>query len=112
MSNLTYKVKHGADLTEELSKAYKVAMFAVKTRSRSSADVKHLGLKSAIANQILKKYSCNKKIKQVKSVKLTVPGQGVKLNSDNLYVSCLKLKIPFAEEVLKINQVELDTTYA
>jgi len=112
MSNLTYKVKHGTDLTDELDKAYKIAVFAVKTKSRSSSDVKHLGLKSAIANQILKKYSCNKKIKRIKSVKLTVPGQGIKWNSDSLYISCLKLKIVFEKDILKINQVELDSVYA
>ena len=62
---LTYKIKHTQNLTEELRKAKQVAEFALKTKSRSSADVKHIGLKSAIANQILKKYSSNKRIKKL-----------------------------------------------
>ncbi|MBD3407011.1 MAG: hypothetical protein GF411_12910 [Candidatus Lokiarchaeota archaeon] len=75
---LTYKVQHGRDFSHELLLAKKVADHAIRTKSRSSADVKHIGLKSAISNQILKKYSGSKTVKKARNVKLTVPGQGVK----------------------------------
>jgi putative transposase len=58
---LTYKVKHHHNLSEELKKGKQVALFALKTKSRTSKDVKHMGLKSVIANQILKKWSFDKK---------------------------------------------------
>jgi len=45
----TYKIKHGKDFSKELLIAEKIAKFAIKTKSRSSADVKHFGLKSTKA---------------------------------------------------------------
>jgi putative transposase len=111
---LTFKVKHGRDFTCELGKAHRIAEFALKTRTRSSKDVKQFGLKSAIANQILRKYSRNKKLKRVGSVKLTVPNQSIQVVGDRLNVPCLKLGLPvtFRKDFNKVNQIELDGEYA
>jgi len=48
---LTYKIKHKQDFSQELSLAKKIAVHGQYTGSRSSADVKHIGLKSMIANR-------------------------------------------------------------
>ncbi len=112
MSKLTYKVKHNADLSSELKKAKNVALFAIKTRSLSSKDVKQFGLKSIIANQVLRKYSRNKKCKQVRRVKLTIPNQGLLFKDKSIRIPSLKLIISFDKIIEKINQVELDDTYA
>ena len=112
---LTIKIKHGADLSVELEKARQIAVFALKTGSRSSKDVKHFGLKSALSNQVLKKYSANKKLKRVSRVKLTVPSQSIKAEKSELIIPCLKLRLStehFRYDFHKINQIELDKTYA
>jgi len=113
---LTFKVKHNRDFSHELILARKVAEFAIEHRSRSSADVKHFGLKSAIANQILKKYSCNKKVKTIRKVVLTIPNQSINIdkNVKHIRVSCLKLEMDyqFRNDFEKINQIELDNEYA
>lgn len=110
---LTYKVKHFRDFSDELKKAKKVANFGIVNRDRlSSKFVKHMGLKSTIASQILWKYGRNRKCKTISSVNLIVPGQGVKRNKDELSISCLKLKLTLEKPFLKVNQVELDDKYA
>jgi len=68
----TFKLKHSLDLELDLRKARQVAEFALKTRTLSTADVKQFGLRSRIAQGILRKYSRNKKLKEVGSVKLTI----------------------------------------
>jgi len=60
----TYKIKHGKDFDGELLLAKKVAEYGINNRSISSKDVRHIGLKSIISNQILRKYSRNRKIKE------------------------------------------------
>ena len=110
---LTYKLKHNRDFTEELKKARQVAEFAVTHKfNSSSALVKHIGLKAAISAQILRKYGRNCNIKRVSNVNLIVPGQGVVYRDGAVCVPCLKLAIPFAKSYTKINQIELNDTYA
>ena len=111
---LTYKIKHGKDFSREISLAKKVAEYALQNKSLSSKDVKHLGLKSAISNQILRKYSRNKTIKQVKSVNLTIPSQGIKISDNEIQIPCLKLTLPifFDNSFQKINQIEINKEYA
>jgi putative transposase len=111
---LTYKTKHGRDFGRELGLAKKVAEFAIIERKISSKDVKHIGLKSMIANQILRKYAKNWNAKRVNSVKLAVPSQGIKVINNEIRMPCLNLVLPihFDSSFEKINQIELDGTYA
>jgi putative transposase len=109
---LTFKLRHDRDFSAELTKARKVAEYAIEHRSRSSADVKHIGLKSMIANQILRKYGNDRRAKTVKNVVLIVPGQGIKYDSQarSIKVPCIKLELdahhlPWFD---KVNQIELD----
>ena len=111
---LTYKLKHGKDFSKELSLAKKVAEFAIANRSQTSKDVKHIGLKSMIANQILRKYSRSKTVKEARSVNLGIPSQGIKVVGKDIYVPCLNLKMPilFGQTFEKINQIEVGREYA
>ncbi|MCL4326128.1 MAG: hypothetical protein M1481_04830 [Candidatus Thermoplasmatota archaeon] len=49
---LTYKVKHGRNFSIELDKEKQITEFAIKTKTLTSKEVKHFGLKSVISNQI------------------------------------------------------------
>jgi len=113
---LTYIIKHGKDFSSELEKAKQIAEFAVKTHVSSSKDVKQFGLNSKIANQILRKYSRNKKIKSIKHVNLTIPNQGIKADKEKreIYIPSLKLTLNynFRNDFEKVNQIELDEQYA
>jgi len=109
---LTYKIKHLANLKKELILARKVAEYAIKNKGKLSTKyVAHLGLKSVIANQILRKYGRNWKAKNIKSVKLTIPGQGIKFAENMLSIPSLKLTLPFEKPFIKINQIEIDDIY-
>lgn len=113
---LTYKIRHDRDFSDELRKARKVAEFAVRNRTFSSKDVKHIGLKSAISNQILRKYGKNKNIKRVKSVNLVVPNQGIKVDmaQRRIHIPCLQFEFnyQFPNKFTKINQIEISPEYA
>jgi putative transposase len=62
-------------------------------RSFNSKNVRQIGLISAIANQILRKYGRNKVIKQVKArnIKLVISTQIIKLDEDSrtITIPCL-----------------------
>lgn len=94
---LTYKLKHDMDFNQELSKARKTAEYATKYRTFSSKDAKHTGLKSMIANQILRKFGNQRKARRVKSVKLIIPNQGIKLSKDptTIEIPCLKCSFQY-----------------
>lgn len=113
---LTYKIQHGRDFSLELEKARKIAEYAIEHRSFSSKDVKQLGLKSIISNQILRKYSRNKQAKKVSHVKLTVPAQGIKFSYEKREIAIPALKLTlnyqFRNDFEKINQLELDKKFA
>jgi putative transposase len=110
---LTYKVKHDRDFSGELAQARLVAEYAIINRDKlSSKYVSHIGLKSVIANQILRKYGRNKKAKSVNSVNLVIPNQGIKYKDDNVFISSLKLDLHTYKPLKKINQIEIDSEYA
>ena len=111
---LTFKVRHNRDFSEELKKAKRIADFAVKTKSRSSKDVKYIGLKSVISNQILRKYGSNKTIKSVKKVNLIIPNQGIKVDKkqNEIIVPALKLRFNYQfPNFQRINQIEINEEY-
>ncbi len=113
---LTFKVKHNRNFSVELRKAKQIAEFVLTHKTRSSKDVKQFGLKSAIANQILRKYGNNKTIQNVNRIKLTVPSQSIQSKKDQktIEIPCLHLKMQynFRNDYEKINQIELDNEYA
>jgi putative transposase len=113
---LTYKIKHDRDFSEELRKAKQVADFGVSHRIFSSKDVRHIGLKSIIANQILRKYGRNRNIRKAVNVNLIVPGQGIKTNKEKRTITmpCLSLSLTYQQfpDFEKVNQVEVDNEYA
>jgi putative transposase len=117
MTILVVKIKHHSVLTEQLQKAILIANYAIKNRMKlSSANVSHIGLPSAISNQILRKYGKNKKCKHInpKNIKLVVPSQAIKIDGKNIRIVPLKLSLVNDSKYLinKINQIELDNTYA
>ena len=115
----TFKIKHKIDYSNELAKARLIAEWAIQNkRKTSSKEVKHFGLKSTIANQILKKYGLNQKVKAITSVKLTIPSNNqkdIQIKNNKIYIPCLnKLYItPWFDlsQIEKINQVEVDNEY-
>ena len=136
---LTYKFHHNRNFDTELAQAFKIADYVVapvvgfsrysfpggrfvvkkmiqRNVCRSSKVVKNFDLPSSISNQILKKYGNQKKIKNVHSVNLIVPGQGIKVykETNSIWVPCLKLHLDnmIPVDFEKINHMEIDETYA
>jgi putative transposase len=117
MSMLVVKIKHNVNLTIELKKAIEVANYAIKNRNKlSSANVSDIGLPSAISNQILRKYGKNKKCKKINpnKIKLVAPNQSIKIDGNKIRI--VPLNIILSNEtkytIKKVNQIELDHTYA
>jgi putative transposase len=116
---LTYKIKHNKDFSSELNKAKKIADYAVEHKldykSLSTKNVKHIGLKAVIANQILRKYGRNKQIKQVKRVNLIIPNQGIKVDKTRKTIKIPSLKFEFEynfpKDFEKINQIEINKDF-
>ena len=111
---LTYILKHHMDFNQVLSKARKIAEYTIKYRTFSSKDVKHIGLKSMMANQILK-FGNQRKARRVKSVKLIIPNQGIKLSKDSttIEIPCLKCAFQYRfPSFEKVNQIEIGKEYA
>lgn len=112
---LTYKLRHERNLSEELGKARKVAEYALQHKSQSSKDVKHVGLKSVISNQILRKYSRNRKLKHIHKVNLCIPNQGINVDKEHqaIRIPSLKLELhyQFPNTFTKINQIELNSEF-
>jgi len=112
---LTYKIKHNTDFTKQLSQAKKVAEFAIKNKDKlSSKNVAHIGLKSVISNQILRKYGRNKNIKRISKVKLIVPNQGIQIKETIISIPSLKVSFDCSQHIRqsfnKINQIEIDNS--
>lgn len=105
---LAKKIKHHQDFSKELEQARKVAKFAVQNRDKLSTKyVSHIGLKSSISNQVLRKYGRNRKAKSVHNITLPIKGTDTKIKGKYLYIVPLKLTIPFDFSVLKVNCVEV-----
>lgn len=81
----------------------------------SPSDVKHIGLKSTISAQILRKYSRNQDLRSARNVKLIIPSRAVSVDrkEKTLMISCLKLLINyhFSSNFKKISQIEIDNVY-
>jgi len=112
---VTYKLRHQFDLLDALQKARQIAEFAINNRNKlSSKEVAHIGLKSAISNQILRKYGRNKRCKSIKKVNLIVPSQSIQIKDKLLKIVPLNLvlNISYLPAFTKVNQVELSNEFA
>ncbi|WP_231593459.1 RNA-guided endonuclease InsQ/TnpB family protein [Methanosarcina siciliae] len=80
------------------------------------ADVRHIGLRSTISGQIIRKYSRNRDLKSAKNVKLIVPSKAVSVDREEktLEIPCLKLLLNynFSSNFKRISQIEIDNVYA
>lgn len=112
---ITYKLRHKFNIKEDLRKARLVAEFAIRNRDKlSSKEVSHIGLKSAISNQILRKYGRNKECKSIKKVNLIATSQSLKIKDKILRIVPLNLHLDISSlpSLKKVNQVELSEEFA
>lgn len=116
---LTYHVKHCRDLSNELTEARKIAEFIVKnngdkdSKIKSTSQLKDFNLKTAISNQIIRKYK-DPKIHTVNSINLPLPNQSIKYDKVTGIVKIIPLDIKFEwkpdlpnGEFSKINAIEI-----
>ena len=133
----TYSIKHRYDFSDLLTKSRNVADYAVENKQNkkllTSKYVKHIGLPSTIANQILLKYG-NGTIKKASRVNLIVPNmetirtknrknletgedyietktyKQIEYENGYVYIKPLKLKIRWSpgKSFHKINQIEIN----
>lgn len=86
------------------------------SESLSPEDVKHIGLKSTISGQILRKYSRNQNLRSAKKVKLIIPSRAIIVNRSErtLFIPCLNLLLNyhFSNNFKKVSQIEIDNIYA
>ena len=110
---LTFKIKHNTNFSAELDKAKQVAIFAIQNRDKlSTSNVTNIGLKSIIANQILRHYGRNRKCKSINNANLIIPNQGINIDKEQktIYIPSLKLTIGyyFNNDFIKINQIVIN----
>ena len=117
---ISYHVKHDRDLNDQLKTARKIAELVVQNNGtdnkiKSTAQLKAFDLKSAIKNQIIRKYK-DPKIKRVTNVNLILPHQSIKYDSDTgiVYLTPLKIRFywkpdlpDFEKRFQKINAIEI-----
>lgn len=96
---VSYHVKHARKLNEQLKEAKKIADYIVrnngtKNQIKSTAQLKMFNMKSAIANQLIRKYR-DPKIKEAKNVNLIFPNQSIDYEINTGIVRLIPLKIKF-----------------
>lgn len=94
---LTRSVKHHINFAFEIDKARLIAEYAISKSNRvfSSKEVKHIGLKSILSNQVLRKYGRDKRIKVVRNVVIPILRQGFVYKNEEIYIPSLKARIQY-----------------
>ena len=113
----TYNVKHNLDLSDMLVKARSVAEYSTTHPRITSKDVKHFGLKSALAKSIIWKYARDKKLKSVHNIVIPIDNQNFKWDGLHIILTPInRHTISFLHtlhpEIIKVHHIELDDTYA
>jgi putative transposase len=115
---LTYKLKHAKDVSILLKKAFEIAEFVVTNKVHQNKFLTEIRgtFPTIISNQIRRKYGNQKGIKGVHRVNLIVPSVGIKYREEtnSFWVPCLTLHLKNTIPVAftRVNQIELDGTYA
>lgn len=113
----TYNVKHNLDLKEMLKVSKELVSYALNNHCNSSAQVCYFGLKSAIANGLIRKYCRQKGLKEVSNIVIPINStQHFRWDGLHIYIPCLKAELSFLHvfnpEVIKPLYIELDEEYA